>query len=335
MLPCSSPMCAVDSRSSIDGTSVAVSRWHGDNWPARSREKLDRSINAFTASEIGTYLVIRALKMAVGAYHVGFWDGHIFLNSCKRIMPLTEPKRNICRIKHVLARYTFCTTLASTLTNAHEWSLSFQRPDKSSHAQHHKELPQRLSQRLFAVFAHPARERIPDINPGIYAVNDGPVAGLAECQRYMIRAAEARNIQHENRDNPEALHGAPSWRRRRIHIARTFSAGDLRARDENQKESHHDSSRERDPLLGGKPPEPRRDGTRVKMPRAEMCIGDANQHQCRRNRGKCENCVENDSGWTRGCKASALGRIRRFPFEFQFSDTSYVSGTVYTNSAAT
>lgn len=64
-------------------TSVAVSHRHGDNWPARSREKLDRRIDAFATSEIGTYLFIRALKMAVGAYHVGFWDGHIFLNSCK------------------------------------------------------------------------------------------------------------------------------------------------------------------------------------------------------------------------------------------------------------
>ena len=101
-----------------------VSRRHGDHWPARSREKPDGIGNAFAASEIGTYLVIRALKMAVGAYHVGFWDGHIFLNSCKGIMPLTVPKRNICRIKHVLARRKFRTTLASTLMTASARSFS-------------------------------------------------------------------------------------------------------------------------------------------------------------------------------------------------------------------
>ena len=82
MLPCSSPKCAVDSRSSIDATSVAVSR-RGYHWPACSGEKLDGSSNAFAASEVGTYLVIRSLTMAVGAYHVGFWEWHIFLNSYK------------------------------------------------------------------------------------------------------------------------------------------------------------------------------------------------------------------------------------------------------------
>jgi len=48
------------------------------------------------------------------------------------------------------------------------------------------------------------------------------------------------------------------------------------------------------------------------MPHAETRIGDADQHQCRRNRDKHKNCLEDDAGGTRGGNARALGRVRSF-----------------------
>ena len=163
-------------------------------------------------------------------------------------------------------------------------------------------------------------------------MDDRPVAGLAECQRHVIRAGESGNIQRDDRENSEVLHKALFWRRNGMLIARTLSAADLRARYENYKERHYESNAERYPLLGGKPQEPIGDETRFKVPHAQTRIRDTDQHQCRRNRDKHKNCLEDDGGGTRCGNARALRRVRRFLlWDFRSSDTVLrFPGTVYT-----
>ena len=78
-----------------------------------------------------------------------------------------------------------------------------------SQTHHYQELMQYLPRRLVAVSAHPSPERIADINPGVDAMDDCPVAGLADCPRYMIRANDSRNIQRQDGGMGECLYDPP------------------------------------------------------------------------------------------------------------------------------